>query len=64
MENDIFKLQMHECLGFLPSSIDGTSTDYISIMRVPSGWIYSFWDSDNQQYSRSVFVPIPKEIFL
>lgn len=35
MENDIFKLQMHECLGFLPSSIDGTSTDYISIMRVP-----------------------------
>lgn len=64
MEEDILKLRMHECVGFRPRSIDETYTEYISIMRVHSGWIYSFWDDEKQGYIRSVFVPIAKEIFI
>lgn len=33
----------------------------LDILRVPGGWIYSFWDSENDKPITSTFVPIPEE---
>lgn len=29
---------------------------YFQILRVPTGWIYSYWNQEYQDYTRSVFV--------
>jgi len=51
MSEDIFKLDMHE-------SKDYT---YFRATRVPSGWIYRFWDDTKQEFSLiGTFVPTEK----
>lgn len=29
---------------------------YFQILRVPSGWIYSYWNQAEQDYTRNIFI--------
>lgn len=29
---------------------------YFQILRVPTGWIYSYWNHTDQDYTRDVFI--------
>lgn len=33
----------------------------ISIMRVPGGWIYDCWDTENDQFKTGIFIPYNNE---
>lgn len=49
--NDIYKLLLHEERSFSD----------VRIMRVPGGWIYRFWDIQNDCDGQGVFVPYSDE---
>lgn len=29
---------------------------YFQILRVPTGWIYSYWNQTDQDYTRDIFI--------
>lgn len=52
MEKEMFNLKLHETI----------ETSFgIVIMRVPGGWIYDCWDTDNDKYKQGTFVPLNNE---
>jgi hypothetical protein len=51
-EKDIYKLQLHDMI---------TAPEF-TILRVPGGWIYRFWDFVTKELSPvGVFVPFDDE---
>lgn len=52
----IYNLDLHESINIQSNGKDATT--YFQVMRVADGWIYTYWDSELQQYSNNgVFVP-------
>ena len=53
----IYNLELHEIM-FLENKVRG-----ISIIRVPGGWIYTFyaWDVEGKEIPNSLFVPFNSE---
>tara|TARA_R110001599_G_scaffold182834_1_gene375904 strand:- start:284 stop:487 length:204 start_codon:yes stop_codon:yes gene_type:complete len=45
---EFYNLNLHECIT-LPCDI--------TVMRVPSGWLYDMWDSELDKPKNGVFVP-------
>jgi hypothetical protein len=61
MENNqdlskLYSMDMHEVIGITATS-DTYATPTCGVLRVPSGWIYMFWDFEKQDYVREIFVP-------
>ncbi len=60
-EKSIYDLKLHETCSITATSVDGVATNYYSVIRVASGWIYHIWDSKSQDYIRDIFVPFDNE---
>lgn len=50
---DIYNLGLHESCNITPD---------LGVTRVPGGWIYRFWDYENDYYPNTgIFVPFDNE---
>ena len=55
-EKNLYTMDLHEVICQTTFS-EGTAKPDLSILRVPGGWIYLFWDRETQSYSNQIFVP-------
>ena len=54
-ERDLCNMGIHEVVN-VDATSNGLATPCYSVMRVVGGWLYMYWDTVLQDYTREVFV--------
>jgi hypothetical protein len=54
-EKELHSMSIHEVVN-VDATSNGLATPYYSVMRVVGGWLYMYWDTVLQDYTREVFV--------
>jgi len=54
-EKELRSMSIHEVVN-VDATSNGLATPCYSVMRVVGGWLYMYWDTVLQDYTREVFV--------
>jgi len=54
-EKELHSMSIHEVIN-VDATSNGLATPCYSVMRVVGGWLYMYWDTVLQDYTREVFV--------
>jgi hypothetical protein len=54
-EKELHSMSIHEVVN-VDATSNGLATPCYSVMRVVGGWLYMYWDTVLQDYTREVFV--------
>lgn len=58
-DGNLYELKLHE--GISAVSLGKSAETYWQILRVPGGWIYTYWDCEKEKYNNGIFVPFNDE---